>query len=109
MVVCIVYCEKENIETPNKTVSFLDIQTKRSDSSSSTSVYQKLTFIGLLTNFHSFILLKYKKGLVLTLIDQFFKVCSTYENFHQELEKFRTIFKLHGCPTHFWDKCIQLF
>ena len=97
------------IETPNKTLSFLDIQIKRNNSSFSTSVYQKLKFTGLFTNFHSFILLKYKKGLILTLTDRFFKICSTYENFHQEAEKFRTIFKLNGYPTHLWDKCVQIF
>ena len=49
------------IETFNKTLSFLDIQIKRSNSSFTTSVYQKPTFTGLFTNFHSFIPLKYKK------------------------------------------------
>ena len=73
-------------KTPNKTRSFLDIQIKRSNSSFSTSVYQKPTFTGLFTHFHSFIPLKYKKGLILTLFDRFSKICSTYENFHLEVE-----------------------
>ena len=96
-------------ETPNETLSFLDIQIKRRNSSFSTSVYQKPTFTGLFTNFHNFIPLKYKKGLTQTPIDRFFKIWSTYENFHLEVEKFRTIFKLNGYPTHLWEKCIQLF
>ena len=97
------------IETPSKTFFFLDIQIKRSNSSFSTSAYQKPTFTGLFTNFRSFIPLKYKKGLILILFDRFSKICSTYENFHQEVEKFRTIIELNGCPTHLWDKCVQSF
>ena len=75
------------IETPKKTLSFQDIQIECSNSSFATSIYQKPTFTGLFTNFHSFIPLKYKKGLTLTLIDWFFKICSTYENFHTQIHK----------------------
>ena len=48
--------------------------------------------------------------LILTILDRFLKICSTYENFHQEVKKFLTIFKLNGYPTRLWDKkCVQLF
>ena len=53
------------------------------------SVYQKPTFTGLLTNFHSFIPLAYKKCLILTLLNRYFRICSAYENFCLEVEKFR--------------------
>ena len=65
--------QQHAIEKSNKTLSFLDIQIKRSNPSFSTSAYQISTFTGLFTNFHSFIPLKYKKGLILTHIDRFFK------------------------------------
>ena len=90
------------------TLSFLYIQIKRHICSFLTSVYEKPTSSGLFTNFHSFIPLSCKKGLILTLVNSFFRICSTYEHFHLEVEKFRKIFNLNGYPTYFWDKCIQL-
>ena len=46
--------------------------------------------------------------MILTLLNRFFRICSTYEHFRFEVEKFRKIFNLSGCPTYFSDKCIQL-
>ena len=43
---------------------FLNVEIFRSNSKFSTSVYHKPTFTGLFTNFHSFILLAYKRSLV---------------------------------------------
>ena len=96
------------VET-DRTLSFLDIQIERYNGSFLTSVCQKPTFTGLFTNFHSFIPLTYSKGLIFTLLNRFFRICSTYEHFHLEVQKFRKIFNLNGYPTYFWDKCIQLF
>ena len=38
-----------------------------------------------------------------------FKICSTYENFHPEIEKFRIFFNLKGYPTQLYDHCARLF
>ena len=43
-------------------LSFLDVETTRSNSRFSTSVYRKPTFSGLFTNFHSFVPLVYKRS-----------------------------------------------
>lgn len=96
------------VET-NKTLSFLDINITRSNGSFNTSVYQKPTFTALFTNFHSFIPLTYKKGLISTLLNRYFKICSSFENFHVEIEKFRKIFNRNGYPTQLYDKCVRVF
>ena len=77
---------------------FLDIDICRSDRKFATSVYRKPTFTGLFTNFNSFILLAYKQNLVSCLIHRIFNLCSSYENFHTQLEVVRRLFNSNGFP-----------
>ena len=56
-----------------------------------TSVYRKPTFSGVFTNFESFIPDIYKRGLIETLLHRSFRLCSNYENFHQEIESLKSI------------------
>ena len=83
---------------------FLDIDISRSQGKFSTSVYRKPTFTGLFTNFHSFIPLTYKRCLVSCLIHRIFNLCSSYENFHIQLEVARNLFKLNGFPSHMFER-----
>ena len=70
---------------------FLDIDISRSESKFATSVYRKPTFTGLFTNFHSFIPNTHKQNLVSCLIHRIFNLCSSYENFHTQLEVVRKL------------------
>ena len=88
---------------------FLDIDIPRSQGKFSTSVYRKPTFTGLFTNFHSFILLTYKRCLVSCLIHRIFNLCSSYENFHIQLEVVRNLFKLNGFPSHMFERITRRF
>ena len=88
-------------ETPNKTLSFLDIQIKRNNWSFSTSAYQKPTFPGLFTDFHSFMPLKYKKGLIQTHIDRFFKSLLNLRKF--------SFFSLTAILLIFWINAFNYF
>ena len=60
-------CELES----NSTLPFLDINITRRNGQFETSVYRKPTFTGLFTNFHSFIPLQYKRGLITSLCHRF--------------------------------------
>ena len=88
---------------------FLDIEITRSNGRFSTSVYRKPTFTGLFTNFHSFVPLAYKRSSVCYLLHQIFHLCSSYENFHAQLEVVRKLFNLNGFPTHMFDKLVRHF
>ena len=88
---------------------FLDIEITRSNGRFSTSVYRKPTFTGLFTNFHSFVPLAYKRSLVCCLLHRNFHLCSSYENFHAQLEVVRKIFNLNGFPTHMFDQLVRHF
>ena len=56
-----------------------------------TSVYRKIIFTNLLTNFCSFIPFAYKLALIKTLVHRIFHICNSWEIFHNnilELEKY---------------------
>ena len=69
----------------------------------------KATFSGVFTNYDSFIFDTYKIGLVHTLLFRFFKICSSMENFHIEVELLRSIFKCNNYPVNIIDQCIKKF
>ena len=75
----------------------------------STSIYRKPTFTGLFTNFHSYISLAYKRFLVFCLLNRIFNICSSYENFHIQLEVVRKLFNLNGFPSHMFDHLVRRF
>ena len=86
---------------------FLDIDISRSDRKFATSVYRKPTFTGLFTNFNSFIPLAYKQNLVSCLIHRIFNLCSSYENFHTQLEVVRKLFNSNGFPSQMFDRIVR--
>ena len=58
-----------------------------------TSIFREATFSGLLTNYDSFISDTYKIDLVHTLLFLFFKICSSMESLHIEVDPLKSIFK----------------
>ena len=66
----------------NNSKLFLDIKITRVRNSFSTTIYRKLTFSVVFTNFESFIPLSYKSNLIFTLLFRAFKLCSNFELFH---------------------------
>ena len=82
---------------------FLDVEITLSNGKFFTSVYRKPTFTALFTNFHSFIPLAYERSLVSCLLYRIFNICSSYENFHIQLEVVRKLFNLKGFPSHMFE------
>ena len=72
-----------------------------------TSVYRKPKFSGVFTNFESYIAEMHKPGLIETLLHRSFRLCSSYENFHQEIETLKLIFKHKHYPQNFLNWCIK--
>ena len=96
------------IENENS-VLFLDIKISRDNNKFMTSVYRKPAFSRVLTNSGSFISKSYKYILLFTLLHRAFKLCSSFELFHWEIEKLKTIFKSNGYPKIFVDLCIEKY
>ena len=51
----------------------------------------------------------HKRGLIETLLDRSFRLCSSYENFHRETETLKLIFKHNSYPQNFVNQCIKTF
>ena len=59
-------------------------------------------------NFDSFLRDTYNTGLIYTLINRCFQICSSWSMFHQKLILLRDILK-NGYPENFIDRCFKLF
>ena len=97
-------CELET----NGSLPFLDVSIERSNGFS-TSVYRKPTFIGLFTNFDSFIPLSFKRNLVYCLLDRYFKICSSYQVFHLEVLQLKNLLLSNGYPSALFEHCLSGF
>ena len=111
---CYLICQHPNIKftskiEENNSISFLDIKITRVNNSFSTSIYRKVTFSEVFTNFESFIPVSYKSNLIFTLLFRAFKLCSNFELFHQEILNLKNIFKRNGYPHNFIDVCFKRF
>ena len=51
----------------------------------------------------------HKRGLIETLLHRSFRLCSSYENFHREIETLKSIFKHNNYPQNFVNQCIKKF
>ena len=85
----------------NKSLSFLDVKITRDNDSSTTSVFHKPTFTGLYTNVDSFIPFTNKTDPVMSLLNRYFNICSTYSTFHSKLDNFKKLLSLNGYPRNF--------
>ena len=89
--------------------SFLDVKITLQNKRFLASIFRKATFSGVFTNYDRFISDNYKVGLVHTLLFRIFKICSSMENFHIEVELLRIIFKCNNYPVNIIDQCIKKF
>ena len=96
-------CEK------NDSLSILNVKITDSNNQLVQSVFHKGKYSGVFTNFRSFLLALYKFGLVYTLFNCSFSICSSYETFHEEIVLLKDIFKKKEDPRFFNDKCIKNF
>ena len=74
-----------------------------------TLVYRKPIFSEVFTNFGSFIPKSYKYTLLFTLLHSAFRLCSSFECFHQKFDKLKTIFENNNYPKSFLDLCIKKY
>ena len=93
----------------NGSLSFLDITITHENNTFLTSVYCKLTDSGIFANFESFIPDMHKRRLIEILLHRISRLCSRYENFHQEIETLKSIFKNNNYPKNFVNQCIRKF
>ena len=82
-------CEEEI----NNIISFLDISITRVNNKLITSLYRKKTFSGVYMNYNSFLPVKYKKGLIHTLLFRAYNICVDYNTLHNEIEYLKSVWQ----------------
>ena len=50
-----------------------------------------------------------KRGLIEILLHRSVTLCSSYENFHREIETLKSIIKHNNYPQNFVNQCIKKF
>ena len=93
------------IETKrNNKISFLDVNVILEEGKFTTGIYQKPTISFVYTNFHSFSSEIYKIGMIYTLVNKCFQICSNCSRFHSQLILLKEIFQKNGYPENFIDR-----
>ena len=100
---------KFTVEVGGNSIPFLDINIEINNENLCTTVYRKPTYTGLLLNFQAVCPITWKKGLMNTLINRAYNVCSNWHLFHEEMCKLRNIAISNGYPLNFVNKCIEKF
>ena len=59
--------------------------------------------------FDSFVPDSYKYAIIFTLLYRAFKLCSNFEQFHQEMKIKRTFFRKSCYPVNFTDFCVKKY
>ena len=96
------------IESENS-LPFLDVLVTHDGSNFSTSLYRKKTFTGLYTEFSSLAPDKYKNNLISVLVYRAFHICSSYQNFHNEIVRIKEILVKNSFPRALTDRIIKSF
>ena len=96
-------------EVDNK-LPFLDVlETRNEQGVLTTSVYRKATFSGLYLQWNSFVPKRFKRGLVIGLVSRAWRLCSSFESFHQELMFLKDVLQCNGYPVSFINSCFSHF
>ena len=90
-------------------MSLFDVNVIREHGKLSTSVDRKPTFSGVYIHFDSFLPNTYKIGMIYTLVNRCFRICSNWSMFHSQLNFLREIFEKNGYPENFIDRCFMSF
>ena len=98
----------KEIET-NSQISFLDVYIIKTDKAIQTKIYRKPTFTGCYMKWNSYVPLRYKQNLVLTLLERAYKICNSYTLIHKEFERISDLLQRNGFPKAFIDNQIYKF
>ena len=92
----------------NNSLAFLDSLVKRSKTIAIT-VYRKRSFTGIYLNWYSLTSRKFKLNLVKCLLDRAWKICTSYELFHKEVQNLKYLLCKNDYPIEIVDNIIEKF
>ena len=88
-------------------LAFLDLLISKTDQDLCTSLYHKMTSIGLCINFVSFT--PYKIGLIKTLIHCTYEISSSWASFNEEISNLKHLLMKNMYPRYLIDKQVKRF
>ena len=91
------------------TLPFLGMVLRKDGQNITTSVYVKPTNTGLLLHYNSHVDNRYKKSLIITMLDRAFKLSSNCSLFHEECSRLKTLFLQLAYPEHLFHSMISNF
>ena len=100
---------KFTVEEANETLPFLDVEIKLNDDSYDSWVWRKKTHTGVLLNFTAIAPTKWKRGLILCLLNRVWDICSSVTYFDREVAKLQKIFESNGYPVKFFKYTLERF
>ena len=100
--------EKENQPTTLE-LPVLDMKIihDRPSGSLSSTWYSKPTDTGLIMNFHALAPKRYKRSVVSGFVYRIYRACSTWQLFHESLEKAKRVLERNQYPPTFYDSIIR--
>ena len=88
-------------------IAFLDIEIIHKENRLSSVWYSKPTDTGLIMNFHAMSPKKYKRSIVQGFVHRIFRASSSWEHFHQGLQRAKTVLEHNQYPPNFFDPIIK--
>ena len=88
-------------------IAFIDMKLIREGRKLSSTWYNKPTDTGLIMNFHALSPKRYKRSVVAGFVHRIHRACSTWDNFHQSLEKAKGILEKNQYPPNFYEPIIE--
>ena len=79
----------------------------RDTGSLSSTWYSKPTDTGLIMNFHALAPKRYKRSVVSGFVYRIFRACSTWQLFHESLEKAKRVLERNQYPPTFYESIIR--
>jgi len=86
---------------------FLDAKMLNNEGVLSSTWFCKPSDTGLIMNFHALAPMKYKRAVVIGFVHRIFRACSNWNNFHESIERAKTILLKNQYPPRFSDSIIQ--
>jgi len=97
-------------EESNGKLAFLDVLLMRdSKDNVLTSVYRKPTHTGLYMKFNSFVPNRYKRNLVMSLLQRAYDIGSSYKIIHEEFQQIKKMLAKIVYPGSYIDNCIKIY
>ena len=92
-----------------KQIPFLDVLLKRTTNKICTSVYIKPTNPGECLNYESVCPDRYKDGVINSLLHRSYKLCNSWDSFHDEIFRIKQLLVNNNFPMNIIDKRIRKY